>query len=191
MTKRVTKLWARLVSRAGNEERVTDQIDPRRFRDVMGRFATGVTVVTIADGEQLRGMTANAFSSVSLDPAMLLVCIDEHASIYPMFERATAFAVNILASDQAGVSQTFAQKGEKDEVMAGHPFRLGPLGSPVLDGVLAWAECRIAHRYEGGDHLIVVGHVQDLEVTRPDVDPLLFFAGQYRALGDPVAPPQR
>lgn len=156
----------------------------------MGRFATGVTVVTISDGEELRGMTANAFSSVSLDPAMLLVCIDEGASIYPLFERAEAFAVNILASDQAHVSKLFATKGLKEEVMAGHPFQLGELGSPILDGVMAWAECHIEHRYSGGDHIIVVGRVQHLDVARPDVDPLLFFAGQYRALGEVLPPPE-
>jgi len=169
---------------------VADAIDPRGFRDVMGRFATGVTVVTLASEGQLRGMTVNAFSSVSLDPALLLVCIDEHASIYPMFESATAFAVNILASDQAAVSQLFASKGEKDEVMAGHPYHLGPLGSPILDGVLAWAECRIEHRYAGGDHLIVVGRAESIEIAQPEVDPLLFFAGQYRALGETIPRPQ-
>ncbi|MGE3962127.1 MAG: flavin reductase family protein [Dehalococcoidia bacterium] len=168
---------------------MADEIDPRRFRDVMGRFATGVTIVTIAHEGQLRGMTANSFSSVSLDPAMLLVCIDEHASIYPLFEHASAFAVNILTSDQAPVSQLFAAKGERAEVMNGHPFTLGPLGSPILDGVLAWTECRIEHRYAGGDHLIVVGRVQEMEIARPDASPLVYFAGQYRALGEPMPRP--
>lgn len=168
---------------------VPDDIDPRRFRDAMGRFATGVTVVTIASDDDLRGMTANAFSSVSLDPAMLLVCIDEHASIYPMFQRATAFAVNILASDQAATSQLFATKGVRDEVMAGHAHRLGPLGSPILDGVLAWAECRIEHRYAGGDHIIVVGRVQEIVIERPEADPLIYFGGQYRSLGEPIPRP--
>jgi len=156
----------------------------------MGRFATGVTVVTLASGGQLRGMTANAFSSVSLDPALLLVCIDEHASMYPIFEDATAFAVNILASDQVAVSQLFASKGERDEVMAGHPYHLAPLGSPILDGVLAWAECRIEHRYEGGDHLIVVGRAQGIEIVQPEAEPLVFFAGQYRGLGETIPRPE-
>ncbi|MCK9496265.1 MAG: flavin reductase family protein [Dehalococcoidia bacterium] len=167
---------------------MADAIDPRRFRDVMGRFATGVTVVTLAAEGQLRGMTANAFSSVSLEPPLLLVCVDQNASIYPMFHSAEAFAVNILASDQAHVSQLFATKGEKSEVMGGHAHSLAPLGSPVLDGVIAWAECRIEHRYEGGDHLIVVGRIHDLEVAQPEGAPLLFFSGQYRALGDPILP---
>lgn len=157
---------------------------------MMGRFATGVTVVTVASEGQSRGMTANAFASVSLDPTMLLVCIDEHASIYPMLDTATAFAVNILASDQARVSQLFASKGEKSEIMGGHPHHLGPLGSPILEGVLAWVECRIEHRYTGGDHMILVGRADSLEIAQPDGEPLVFFRGQYRNLGDPVPAPQ-
>lgn len=161
-----------------------DPIDRTRFREVMGRFATGVTVVTLAHEDMLRGMTANAFSSVSLDPAMLLVCIDEHASMYSHFQSASAFAINILADDQQEVSQAFAARGEKDEVMGGFRFRRGPLGSPILDGVLAWAECRIEHRYSGGDHLIVVGKVAELALEQPDARPLIFFGGQYRSLAD-------
>jgi len=168
---------------------VADVIDPREFRNVMGRFATGVTVVTIAHEGQMRGMTANAFSSVSLDPAMLLVCIDEHASIYPLFEQADAFAVNILASEQAAVSQAFAAKGERDEVMHGLPHTVAPLGSPVLDGVLAWAECRVEHRYAGGDHLIVVGRAESIHLADGDVEPLVFYSGQYRKLGDSIPRP--
>lgn len=169
---------------------MADSIDPRGFRDVMGRFATGVTVVTIASEGRLRGMTANSFSSVSLDPALLLVCVDRNASIFPLFEAADAFAVNILTSEQIHVSAAFAAKGEKDEVMGGQPFSVGPLGSPLLDGVLAWAECRIEHRYDGGDHSIVVGRVQQMEITQAEASPLLYFAGQYRSLGDPITPPQ-
>ncbi len=161
-----------------------DSIDRMQFRDVMGRFATGVTVVTLSHEGMLRGMTANAFSSVSLDPAMLLVCVDEHASMYSHFQSATAFAINFLADDQQEVSQAFAARGEKEEVMGGFPFRPGPLGSPILGGVLAWAECRIEHRYSGGDHLIVVGRVADLALEQPDARPLVFFGGQYRSLAD-------
>lgn len=161
-----------------------DQIDRTRFREVMGRFATGVTVVTLAHEGVLRGMTANAFSSVSLDPALLLVCVDEHASMHAYFQTATAFAVNILGDDQQEVSRAFATRGEKTEVMGGFPFRTGPLGSPILEGTLAWAECRVEHRYEGGDHLIVVGRIADLALERPEAEPLIFFGGKYRALGD-------
>jgi 3-hydroxy-9,10-secoandrosta-1,3,5(10)-triene-9,17-dione monooxygenase reductase component len=160
----------------------TDPIDPQQFREVMGRFVTGVTVVTLAHEGELRGMTANAFSSVSLDPALLLVCVDEHASMHAYFQSSDAFAVNILGADQQEVSKSFAQKGEKDEVMGGFPFRPGPLGSPILEGVLAWAECRVEHRYAGGDHLIVVGRVVDLGIEHPEGAPLVFFGGQYRAL---------
>lgn len=158
--------------------------DSRAFRDVMGRFATGVTVVTVSHEGIQRGMTANAFSSVSMDPAMLLVCIDEHASMFPVFQEAKAFAVNILAEDQERLSRAFAEHGEKPEAMGGFPHRSAPLGSPVLDGVLAWAECEVQHRYAGGDHVIVVGRVRDLALERRDAGPLLYFGSEYHALGD-------
>jgi 3-hydroxy-9,10-secoandrosta-1,3,5(10)-triene-9,17-dione monooxygenase reductase component len=168
---------------------VTDtEIDSRRFRDVMGRFATGVTVVTVAHEGVIRGMTANAFSSVSADPAMLLICIDQHSSMYPIFQVAEAFGVNILTEEQEQVSRSFAQRGEKRQEMGGYPYRFGRLGAPILDGVLAWSECRVEHRYRGGDHIIVVGRVEDMAIERPDAAPLLFFGGQYHALGDVLRP---
>ena len=92
--------------------------------------------------------------------------------------------MNILSYDQQHLSQSFAQKGEKKEDMGGHPFRLGALGAPILDGVLAWAECRIEARHQGGDHMIVVGRVCGFAVERPDTGPLLFFRGKYHALGE-------
>lgn len=161
-----------------------DPVDRTRFREVMGRFATGVTVITLDHEGALRGMTANAFSSVSLDPALLLVCVDEHASMHSYFQSATAFAVNILSDEQEEISRAFAERGEKTEVMGGFPYRTGALGSPILEGVLAWAECRVEHRYEGGDHLIIVGRVVDIGLEQPDSAPLLFFGGKYRTLAD-------
>ncbi|MEX1023058.1 MAG: flavin reductase family protein [Dehalococcoidia bacterium] len=161
-----------------------DEIDTREFRDAMGMFATGVTVVTIAYDGDLRGMTANAFLSLSLHPAMLIVCINESASMYPWFQVADAFGVNILASDQEPLSRAFAAHGEKAEPMGGHAYRQAALGSPVLEGALAWAECEIEERFPGGDHMIVVGRVREFAVERPDGDPLLFYRGQYHALGE-------
>ncbi|GMU41526.1 MAG: monooxygenase [Chloroflexota bacterium] len=158
-------------------------IEARTFRDTMGRFATGVTVVTVAHGDRLRGMTANSFTSLSLDPPLLLVCVDHHASMHELFQEADAFAVNILAADQQALSAFFASRGEKEGPMGGQPFRLGPAGSPILDGVMAWMDCRIEHRYDGGDHTIVVGRIQDMQVERPEASPLLFFSGKYHALG--------
>ncbi|MEX2032173.1 MAG: flavin reductase family protein [Dehalococcoidia bacterium] len=163
-----------------------DGLDSREFRNTMGTFATGVTVVAVQFDNIVRGMTANAFLSLSLHPPMLLVCIDENSSMYPIFQVAESFSVNILASDQRVTAQSFAQRGEKKEQMGGHPYRRGALGAPIMDGVLSWAECRIEERHMGGDHLIVVGRVMDFAVERPDDDPLLFFKGQYRAIGSEI-----
>lgn len=159
-------------------------IDSREFRNAMGTFATGVTVVAVQFDDVVRGMTANAFLSLSLHPAMLLVCIDENASMYPLFQVAESFSVSILAEDQQEMSQAFAARGEKTAPMGGYPYHRGPLGSPILEGVLAWAECRVEARHVGGDHLIVVGRVHDFAVERPEANPLLFFRGRYHALGE-------
>ena len=126
-------------------------IDSREFRNTMGLFATGVTVVTARVGQQRRGMTANSFTSVSLHPPLLLVCVDNGASMHPMLEVAESFAVNILAADQRAASDAFARHGQNEAVMNGIPFHDGPLGSPILDDVMAWVECRVEARHAGGD----------------------------------------
>ena len=158
-------------------------IDSRQFRVVMGRFATGVTTITVAVDQQRRGMTANAVASLSLHPPLLLVCVDRNSSMHGIFEVAEAFAVNVLAADQRAVSEFFAGRsgvrGATDP-MGGYPYHHGPLGSPILDGTLAWVECRVSERYAGGDHTIIVGRVESMEVTRPDAGPLLFYSGRYR-----------
>lgn len=162
-------------------------IDSREFRNTVGRFATGVTVITAQVHHLRRGMTANSFTSVSLHPPLVLVCVDRSASMHPLLEVADAFAVNILAADQRAVSDVFARRGDREEVMNDVPFRDGVLGSPILDGVLAWAECRVEERYAGGDHTIVVGRVQSMQIERSEADPLLYYAGGYRTLGGPLA----
>jgi flavin reductase (DIM6/NTAB) family NADH-FMN oxidoreductase RutF len=157
-------------------------LDPRRFRDAIGRFATGVTVVTWDDGEHIRGKTANAVSSLSLDPMLLLVCVDQKGTAHEQLKAARAFAVNILAQDQLEVSTAFARRGVED--MGEVPYSTRQTGAPIIDGALAWVECEIAERLEGGDHTIYIGRVLDLEIARPDASPLLFYGGRYRALGD-------
>ncbi len=126
--------------------------DPRLFRDVMGRFATGVTVLTLNVDNELRGMTANAVTSLSLEPMLLLACVDRKSSTHAMFEQADAFGVNILEAGQRPLSELFARHGTPPEPMGGAAYRLGVLDVPVLDGALAYAECRVRERYEGGDH---------------------------------------
>ena len=159
-------------------------VDQRLFRDVMGGFATGVTVVTVnVDGEP-RGMTANAVLSLSLDPPLVVVCVQRSGSMHELFDRADAFAVNILAADQRPISDLFASHGKPEEEMGGFAYRTGASGAPVLEGTLGFSECRITERFEGGDHTIVIGEAFEVGFGANDAAPLLFHRGGYRLLGD-------
>lgn len=154
-------------------------IDPRELRNVMGLFATGVTIITTKDttGKPF-GLTANAFSSLSLDPPLLLACIDKKVDCYACFDESKVFVVNFLARNQEDLSTRFATKGiEKFE---GVSYTLGSLGVPLLDGALAHLECRVAARYEGGDHTIYTGEIQSMATS--EAEPLLFYQGKYRSL---------
>ena len=154
-------------------------IDGRELRNAMGLFATGVTIITTKDAtEKPFGLTANAFSSLSLNPPMLLICVDKGVDCYNCFEESKVFAVNFLSQAQEELSTRFATKGI--EKFAGLSYSLGELGVALLDGALAHFECTVAHAYEGGDHTIYVGEIQRL-VTAPG-DPLLFYQGKYRFL---------
>jgi 3-hydroxy-9,10-secoandrosta-1,3,5(10)-triene-9,17-dione monooxygenase reductase component len=151
--------------------------EARRFRDVLGRFATGVTVVTsISDGEPV-GMTCQSFSSVSLDPPLVLFCPAKTSRAWPRIHRSGHFCVNLLAHDQYALSDRMASRGR--DKFAGLAWHLSPAtGSPLFDGILGYVDCTIEAVHEAGDHDIVVGRVLELEST--DVPhPLLFFQGQY------------
>lgn len=165
-----------------NAVNAASSVDPRAYRDVIGRFATGVTVMTVAVGERVRGMTANAVTSLSLDPTLLLVCVQREGSLNALLEQATAFAVNILPADQQPLAQLFARHGEFEQPMGGVPYRAAGSGSPLLEPAMAWIDCTVHERLNGGDHTIVVGHVLDVGMAQPDAEPLLFYAGQYRQL---------
>jgi len=149
------------------------------FRRALGCFATGVTVITATDDAgNPRGLTANAFSSLSLEPTLILVCVDHRSDTFPVISRASAFAVNILGEDQREVSQRFAGKGE--DKFAGVPYRAGGTGAPVIEGALAVIECKVESAHEAGDHTIFVGNVQHIE--HGPGKPLLFFRGNYASL---------
>ena len=166
---------------------MTSPVDARLYRDAIGRFATGVTVVTVDDGQEPRGMTANAITSVSLGPVLLLVCVAKSARSHEALAISRSFGVNVLAADQRELSDFFARSSTDAETpMGGWPYRTGSTGAPILEGALAWFECRVADWFPGGDHSIVVGEVVDLALERPDAEPLLFHAGAYRRLGDPL-----
>lgn len=156
-------------------------MDPREFRNIAGAFATGVTVVTMTSlSGKPTGMTVNSFTSVSLDPPLLLVTVGEHASMYQEFKQVNAFAVNILSDHQEALSQTFAKKGV--DRFADVPYTTSLSGSPILPDVLGYFECEVYDRHQAGDHLIVVGRVLDGKVF--DGNPLLFVRGQYKTLSD-------
>ena len=154
-------------------------IDPRELRNVFGAFATGVTVITTKDGVgKPFGLTANSYTSLSLDPPLVLVCVDKKVECYACFEQSKIFVVNILSEGQDQLSTRFATKGiEKFEGVA---IRQGNLGVPLLEGAVAHIECTLVSAYEGGDHTIYVGEVQAASASGDR--PLLFFKGKYTRL---------
>lgn len=155
-------------------------VDQLEFRRVMGHFATGVTVVTSHDGAgKLGGLTANAVASVSLDPPMVLVCIDNKSDSFPLFAASRSFAINVLGNDQETLSRRFAKSG--GDKFTGVGFRIGTTGSPILSDVIAYLDCKVSHAFEAGDHTIYVGEAVDIAVGT-ESDPLLYFRGGYRNL---------
>jgi len=159
-------------------------LDAVEFRSIIGHFATGVTVVTTAAGEELQGMTANAITSLSLDPLMVLVCVDKTTHTHRVLERGGVFAVNILGEHQEDVSRLFAKHAEPElGTLRGQRFTMGETGAPLLEDCLAYLECRVAYMHEGGDHSIFLGEVVAGRVVR-DVRPLVFYSGRYQTLTD-------
>ena len=157
-------------------------IDTRMFRDVCGNFATGVSVVTMVGDDGPRGLTANAISALSLEPTLFLVCVDLKATSYPVIDQAGKFAINLLADDQEAVSNFFAGTTPPDSPMGDTAYHMSDLGSPLIEGSIAWLDCRTQSILDGGDHKIFVGEVANCEIVRPEADPLLFFRGKYRAI---------
>lgn len=154
-------------------------IAPDEFRSVLGRFASGVTVLTAREGDgRDRGMTVSAFCSLSLEPPLVLACVDRTAEMFGLLRDTTHVGISILAEEQEAVSRRFAELPEGR--FEGIGFSRGESGVALLDEALAHLECRIMHRYEGGDHMIVVAQV---ERARSDHGrPLLYYRGGYAQL---------
>ena len=151
-------------------------IDPREFRDALGTFATGVTVVTCMSGDgKPIGLTANSFNSVSLDPPLVLFSLDRRSFSFAHFQSASHFAVNVLASSQQEISRHFARASEDKWRDIG--FDVGGVGCPSLPGALAVFECSTHAIHDGGDHIIIVGRVERF-AHRPG-EPLLYYRGRY------------
>lgn len=157
-------------------------IDQREFRNAVGCFATGVTIITTLDsnGERV-GITANSFSSLSLEPPLILFCVDAKINSFDAFESCENFNVNVLREDQKDISNNFARSSDDKWVGVNHGY--GENGCPSFESSIAVLECKKHAIYEGGDHLIMVG-----EVTRIDSDddndcrPLLFYKGSYASI---------
>jgi len=158
-------------------------LDAHQFRQIMGRLPTGVTVITTAFDGEYHGMTANAVCSVSLDPALVLVCVDRSAHMHGLLQRSRRFAVNVLGEHQAAISRLFAAPAPPQEgALRGAPFTLGPNGLPLLNDSVAQLECEVTETYPGGDHTIFLARVLDGAV-RGDGPPLLFYRGRYWRMG--------
>jgi flavin reductase len=155
------------------------------FRNTVGSFATGVTVITTRGHDHVYGMTANAFSSVSLDPPLVLVCVIKDTEGSRNITSNGIFAVNVLGDAQEPISRYFAGKDRPRglDAFKDVPHREAVTGSPVLDGAAAFLDCRLAATHDAGDHLIFLGEVVALG-SDPDVRPLLFHGGKYRFVSD-------
>lgn len=153
------------------------EVGPDRFRFVMGRFATGVTVVTASTPEGPVGMTANAVCSLSLDPLLLLVAFDNDARTLRVVRETGRFGVNVLAAGHEDLARLFASKTPESEKFAGVPHTVHD-GIPVIEGALAWVGCRLEQLIPGGDHTIGIGAVEAAEAGQGE--PLLWFRGGYR-----------
>jgi flavin reductase (DIM6/NTAB) family NADH-FMN oxidoreductase RutF len=154
-------------------------LDKSEFRRLLGHFATGVTIITTFDSEKKPfGMTANAVTSLSLVPPLMLICVDKAADCYACFEASGHFTVNVLAEEQETLSRRFATKGV--EKFEGVGYRAGQNGCAILDDAVAYMECRLTKVIDGGDHTIYLGEVEAGDAT--EAAPLLFYRGGYRKL---------
>ena len=155
-------------------------VSPSEFRAALRHFPAGVTVVTTRDAQgRPCGLTASAFTSVSLDPPLVLVCIDHEATAYPAFEACGWFAVNVLGKSQAPLAWRFT--ASVPDKFTGVAHREGRARLPILEDVVAALECRLVHRYPGGDHTIFVGRVEGATIAGGP--PLVYFQGGYHHLG--------
>lgn len=153
----------------------------------MGCFATGVTIITVDLEGEVHGMTANAFASVSLDPPLVLVCVDHKTRTHAHLHAKKRFGINVLGEDQRAISEYYARverSHESAEAEAGARFERTTHGTPVLQGALAYLECRLHSAEAAGDHTIFIAEVEDVVVCGGD--PLLFFRGKYRKVGEEV-----
>lgn len=157
----------------------TSDLAPRRLRDILGTFATGLTVITSATDQGPAGFTCQSFASLSLEPALVTFSPARTSSTWPLLRRAGSFTVNVLPAGHQHLAGQFARSGA--DKFAGVSHTASPLGNPILDDALAWIDCELHAEYDGGDHTIVVAAVRHLS-ARQDAEPLVFFKGRYAGL---------
>jgi len=156
-------------------------VDSTAFRAVMGRFATGVTVVATCDGSQRFGLTVNAFCSVSLDPPLVLVCVERTSRVHPLLLKSRVFAVSFLTEEQEHLSTCFAGNSDgRFEDFCHASSHVAVTGAPVLDAALGFVDCRVVDVFPGGDHDIFIGHVEALGGIEDR--PLLYYRSHYTRL---------
>ena len=154
------------------------------YRDAMGQFCAGVVVVASVSDGAVTGFTAQSFVSLSLEPPLIAVCPGKASTSWPQIRVAGCFCINVLGADQHAVSSVFAQAGQAANI----GWRPAASGSPILDGVLAYVDCKLAAEHDAGDHTIAVGRVLDIDVLDRERGPLLFFRGGYWQLGAGAQP---
>lgn len=153
-------------------------VGPEEYRQALRRFASGLTVITVTDGERLHGMTASAFAAVSLRPPLVLVSLEKGSRTRALVIEAGAFVVNVLAEDQEDVARAFSKAGHKPFESTRH--RAGASGAAILDDALAWLDCNVRQTVDAGDHDIVIGEVVGSDAR--DGSPLVYFHQGYRSL---------
>lgn len=151
------------------------------LRNTLGKFATGVCVVTTEGPNGPIGMTINSFSSLSLDPALLLWSIQKNSDCFPSFDAAKGYAISVLTDEQMDISNKYASRG--DHLLDSDDFIQGKTGQFILKNAVATFECSVWAKYEGGDHVILVGQVEEFSST-DDQEPILFYSGGYRTLAE-------
>jgi flavin reductase (DIM6/NTAB) family NADH-FMN oxidoreductase RutF len=163
-------------------------VDPLHLRQVLSRYPTGVTIVgTRHLPSGVCGLTVNAFTSVSLEPPMVLVCVDRSSNTHGCIQACGAFSVNVLSAGQSELAVRFAQK--RDDKFDGVAHRLSPDGLPLIDGASAWVEARVEAAFDGGDHTIFLAHV--LRAEQAEEPPLVFHRGGYSRVDGAAAPTDR
>lgn len=161
------------------------EIPARVLRDVVGHYPSGVTIVTGMSDDGPAGFSCQSFHSLSLDPPMILLLVGRVSTSWPKIRAAGKFCVNILADSQAELARAFAVSGA--DKFAEVRWTPSPLGSPILDGCNGWLDCELGDEFDGGDHLIVTGHVRALG-SEESVSPLVFHRGTFRAMNEEPAP---